>query len=339
MIDSAGINRTSSVQNKILEKIRQHIGAQNDLVQELADVLQIGLHSAYRRIRSDIFFRLDELEKLVSHYKINLLDDVLETSSSYLFHGADLDASTLDYRSSLHRYVHYINEFKKPGLIKVSYCGIDISPLSVMSSPFLLAFQEYFFNYTIGTKTITGSALLSFSEVDEDLKNLATLFMEFLQTTPSRDILSVLCLNSILGQIQYLKETHRFANQADIDIVYDELDKILDWYELQSANGYRIMKDGTKVVPEVPFSLYNSDLHFSDNNFYIETLCRNFAVVKHNFFSYMFTYHENFVSLNRDLIQAAISKSQPLSATNEKGRIAFFKNLRHRINQDRDVKI
>jgi hypothetical protein len=333
--DPGIVRDPAKLQSIILEKIKVVIDPQRELVQELAEVLGVSIHSAYRRIRSDVFFRLDELELLVKHYNLNFFEFLDESSASYLFHGANLDEQALDYRQSLHKYVYYVQGFKQAGLININYCGLDITPLSLMSSPIMLAFQEFFWNYTLGIKHFKSNAVLSFQQIDPELIELADFFLEFLVTTPATDILSELCLNSLLGQIQYIKETNRFASKDDLEILFGEIGKIVDWYEQQVAVGYRIRKTGETVEPKIPFNLYNTELFFSDNNFFAQTQVSDFAVVKHNFFSYMFTYHKDFVALNRELIQTAISKSQPLSATNEKARIAFFAKLRDKVEISR----
>jgi hypothetical protein len=325
------------LQTIVLEKIRSVMDPQKDLVQELSEVLGISTHSAYRRIRSDVYFRLDELEILVKHYNLNFFEFLGDSPASYLFHGANLDEKALDYRQSLHKYVYYVEGFRQAGLININYCGLDITPLLMMSSAVTLTFQEFFWNYTLGSKHFKPNAVLSFEKLDPDLIQLADFFLEFLITTPGTDILSELCLNSLLGQIQYIRETNRFATPRDIEVLHDEIERIVDWYEQQVAVGYRIKKSGEKVVPVVPFNLYNTELFFSDNNFFAQTKVSDFAVVKHNFFSYMFTYHKDFVNLNRELIQTAISKSQPLSATNEKARVMFFAKLREKVKKSREV--
>ncbi|MES2798340.1 MAG: hypothetical protein V4683_20390 [Bacteroidota bacterium] len=324
-----------TIQEIIFQKIKEKLTPDQDMPQELAKVLDIGIHSAYRRLRNEVSLGLDELEKLIEHYQLNFFEFISESPSSYYFHGTNLDKSNKDYRSGLLKYVYYVENFKLIGVKCITYCGLDIMPLKLMSSPIILTFQEYFWNYTLGQQTEETNIKLSFDNIDDEIVKLSAFFLDFLQASPSVEVWSSLSFDSVVNHLEYLRETNRFASENDVQILYKELEKILNWTELQATAGVKTDFAGTRLEPETSFSLYKSDLFFSDSNFFVQTFQQDFVALKHNFFSYMFTYHSDFVQLNKDVMQTIITKSQPLSATNEKARIAFFSQLRERIDRRR----
>lgn len=321
----------NSIQDIVFQKIKEKIGPDKELSQQLVDVLGIGIHSAYRRLRKDVPLTLIELEKLINHFRLNIFEQTNETATSYYFHGSSLDEKALDYRNALYKYESYMKQFNQMGTKHISYYGIDIMPFRLMSSPIMLAFQEYFWNFTLENKKRSNEVLLSLENISIELVDLAYYFSNFIQHIPTCEIWSPMCLDALISQIVYLKETHRFASEKDFEIVCKEMNRIIDFIEMQASRGYKTDWLGRILEPKVPFKMYISDLFISENNFCVQTNQQNFAIIKHNLFSFMFTNNTDFVEMNLKIFKSLVRKSQPISSINEKARIAFFNQLRQRI--------
>ena len=69
------------LQKKIFEHIQNAIPKDYIMVNEIADLLNISVDSAYRRIRGDKAIEIQETALLCTHYKISL-DAILQLSDN-----------------------------------------------------------------------------------------------------------------------------------------------------------------------------------------------------------------------------------------------------------------
>ena len=75
-----------SVLNELCCELLKIMGKKSDMVQELADVLQISNESVYRRLRGASSFTLEEMWKLRQEYQLSLdelLDDDNQTTPEH----------------------------------------------------------------------------------------------------------------------------------------------------------------------------------------------------------------------------------------------------------------
>src|SRR5204863_10152378 len=71
----------NQIQVMFFQFVKSKLPSHLSLVDELADLLEISIDSAYRRIRGEKIISLDEISKIASHFKLSV-DQLLNLKAS-----------------------------------------------------------------------------------------------------------------------------------------------------------------------------------------------------------------------------------------------------------------
>jgi hypothetical protein len=326
--------QVSAIQSQLFERIASGLTSPKDLASEVTNTLGISIHGAYRRLRGEVVLSINEVELLVKKYKVPLFNGLDESPTNYLFQGVDLSLANHNFLERLQANISRYKQINQHGQLHMYYLGIDISPASLHFSPVLLMFLDYFWRNCYLNNHIRCDEPFSAKVIPAHIQQIADESFEIHQHTRTTEIWSLLCLESFIHQMEYMQSMHLFASDDDFQLVCDELDKTLHFYQQQAHIGYKLDRSGQVISPAIPFELYYSDLFFSENLFYLKINNDGAAVIKHNLF-YLSTAHVHFVKNVKDTFDIMLTKASPISGTNEKGRIYFFNKLFQRINYGR----
>src|SRR4030095_32947 len=87
----------SQLQINLFQHIKSVLPLNLSLADEVADVLDVSIDSAYRRIRGEKQLIFEEIQKLSNHFKISI-DKILNLKSdSILFSGSYLEHKDFDF--------------------------------------------------------------------------------------------------------------------------------------------------------------------------------------------------------------------------------------------------
>src|SRR5664279_288906 len=105
-----------AVQQELFKTIRSKMPEHISAADEIAQVLDISMDSAYRRLRGEKSISLDELCRLCLHYHISL-DELMNIQTGvFLFHGNNIDSSRFrfdGYLQKMEESMAYMNSFKQ----------------------------------------------------------------------------------------------------------------------------------------------------------------------------------------------------------------------------------
>src|SRR6478736_8217552 len=113
----------SQLQVNLFNHIKSVLPSNLSLADEIADLLEVSVDSAYRRIRGEKQISFEEIQKLSNHFKIsidkilNLKSDSILFSGSYLHHK---DYDFLKYLDDVYKSLTYIASFEQKELIYFS---------------------------------------------------------------------------------------------------------------------------------------------------------------------------------------------------------------------------
>ena len=98
---------TNSIQEQFISKLKTAIPANENLVQSIADTLNLSLDSAYRRIRCEKLFDIDEVAILCKTYKVRFDDEVNTLANGANFNFNLLENSKEKFRQWLQSILEY----------------------------------------------------------------------------------------------------------------------------------------------------------------------------------------------------------------------------------------
>ena len=117
------INEPLLIQNTFIHKLKEVIPPSVGLAEELADVLDVSIDSAYRRIRGETELTIEEIYKLTRKYTISIDDVFSNRRDTVTFAYTKLTDSEENFAAYLNRLLGHlltINKFENKKIYYVA---------------------------------------------------------------------------------------------------------------------------------------------------------------------------------------------------------------------------
>jgi hypothetical protein len=306
---------------KLKNRLKSILPQDINVAQALADILHISKEGAYRRLRGDTSFTLEEL--MVLRKKIGIsIDELSEGTENISFSFKPLYDKPLE----LDEYFKDIQvRFKKlshiKGTMTYNVCE-DLPFFRQFGYPALASFKLFYWKHSILLDP--SFALLKFnldSISESTLKDAAQ--MNYLYTNiPSTEIWTNRTIKNTLKQVEYFYDCGFFENNETLKEVYQAIINLLTDL-LNEARLAVKLDDNSK--PRGKFHLHICELSLDNNSIYLETDEPKYLATGFNGFNSLHTMDSRLLSEYRKWLSAMISKSTNISGQAERIRHDFYK--------------
>ncbi len=330
----------SNLQSNFLTGIKELIPPQSSLVNELTDLLNISMDSAYRRIRGETLLNIDEISILCKNFGLSF--DSLAGIQSGMVNFSYLPLEPLAenftlYHENLLQQISRIADFPRSHII---YACQDLPLFHHYSFPDLANFKVFYWKRSImNIPELTNKqfgANTKFSDLLETGKSIVKAYSQVRST----EIWTDNTIQSTLKQIRFYWESGAFETKEDAlrvcAALRNEVESIQQQAEYSSKKTeVSILKDSKKenIEQENNFQLYVSEIELTNNCVLVDMEPVKFVYLGHFSFSTMATRNELYCSITEGWLNNIIRKSNLISGVSEKQRYQFFKNIYSRIDQ------
>lgn len=301
------------------------------LVDEIADLLNISMDSAYRRIRGEKAIDFEEIQKLASHYKLSLDQFLHLSSNAILFSDRSLNANSAfqfdQYLKALIQDLTYMNSFEQKMLY---YLNKDVPIFHHFAFPELAAFKCFFWRKSIVHDPTFATKRFLLEEHVDIFKEASTKISDLYATMPSLEVWNMESINSTIRQIEYYRDTQTFAKQKDIKVVYEGLLKAVERIEGFAETGKKHTTTACGL-PSGDYQIYINEFILGDNTIMVHLDGAKVVYINHAVHNYMLTKDERFCDFTNDHFQNIIKRSTPISIVNEKERKKFFFRTKEKV--------
>ena len=311
-------------QEFLFQRIKELLPPHVSLVDAVAETLHLSSDSAYRRIRGETPMVLDEVKELCQYYKISL-DQLLDVKSgSVLFQNVRIDIHNYTYEtylSDLLKQVQYVNSFIQKEII---YLTKDVPIFHNFYFKPLIAFRYFFWMKSILQKPEFADREFELKCVSLEIEELSRELVRAYEKIPSTEIWNTECINSVISQIEFYKDSGYFSSAADIKTVYESLEETFLHLKNQVEYGCKFMPDENPNTKKTNFRFFYNRVVLGDNTIMVMTDRVKTAFLNYDVLNYMLTRDEAFCSPRYDDLQNLMKKSTLISQTSEKQRNIFF---------------
>lgn len=326
------MSRNKKAQVDFIKQIRQLIPAHHNLVDELADVLQVSNDSAYRRIRGETALTMDEIILLCNHYRISFDSFNINTPGTvtftYLPLGND-ERSFEKYLKNMLTDLKKIEGFEKKELL---FAAEDIPIFHHFYFPYLTAFKIFYWNNSILNSPELEGKKFDPGFVPPQMLKVAEDILDRYCNIPSQEIWCEDTLNSTLKQIEYYWDIQVIRSTGDALQLCDELEEMVRRIQVQAENGYKLNKKNEPVKGST-FRLYNTDLMIGNNCILVYMDGVKGVYVTNQTFNAMITTNVAFCNETETWFNNLTRKSNAISADDKAGSDRFFNNLYNRLEK------
>ncbi|MEN9918509.1 MAG: hypothetical protein RL662_945 [Bacteroidota bacterium] len=313
----------NEVNTLFIDKVKSKI--RGSVVETIEDILSLSKEAIYRRLRGDVIFSYPEAVLLAQKLDISL--DELNFQNSEEFHFKISKASKLLGEEA---YVDYItmgvsdlSPYLKDVSSHLHFVGSGI-PLSLVLKYNSLSKFRYFKWHHENRGLEINKSKFSQTIMPAELYELAEVFLVQL-----RQINTTLILSDKMCEF-YLRDLKHFillglVDQVDIDLIRDELHKMIDEFEGIVASG--TYKNGAKV------SVYLTDINIDSTFGYFDSQDLSFAFSKMFGMNYATTRSKKVTRMYRDALDDLKDYGTLISQSGATVRSGFF-NEQHRLIDD-----
>jgi len=318
---------TKSIQEQFIIKLKAAIPANENLVQSIADTLNLSTDSAYRRIRCEKLFDIDEVAVLCKTYKVRFDDDIDILLNVAMFNFNLLENNKEKFRQWLQSILENLKQISSRPENTIIYSADDVPIWHHFNDEYLIRFKIFYWLKTILADLDFVNQNFEPELISNDLVQMAKDISYYYNQTNSIEIWTEDTFNSTLKQVEYFWGSGFFKNKDDAikacNSIYNELNIL-----------QKICANSCKTENGKPnFTMYQSEVMVGNNSIVATIGQTKISYVSYNTFNMMTTTNEKFVNEAEQWLKNLIKKSILISGVGEKQRNQFFRKLSQRLDK------
>jgi hypothetical protein len=311
-------------QEFLFQRIRELIPAQLSLVDTVAEILHISSDSAYRRIRGETPIIMDEARQLCVHFKLSLDQLFQVKTNSLLFEHSRIHPENHNYESFLRGLLDQVNYLDGFLQKEVIYCTKDMPIFHNFYFKPLIAFRYFFWMKTLLQHPDFADSEFSIDCVPPAIEILSSELTRKYTHLPSSEIWNTECINAIISQVEFYRDSGHFASAADIRQVYDAIEDTVLHLKNQVDYGCKFMPEENPDTKKRNFRFFYNRVLLGDNVILISADMAKTVFLNYDALSYISTRDPSFCESVYQDMQHLMKKGTIISGTSEKQRNIFF---------------
>lgn len=313
-----------SIQDQFIDVLQMQVGQARNLADELSESLGISKDSAYRRMRNETAFTIDEMAVLCRKYQVSF--DAFNTSAKNMvtftyprmYNQVD---NIVDYMNVLVDNLEQVVAHKG----EVIYAAEDVPVIRSLNNDVLARFKLFYWHKSVLSNPEYRGERFSTGAIDGSLLAMAQRVNTLYSQIQSTEIWTEETLNSTLLQVQYFWKAGIFQNKNDALEVLQGVREMVDEMNAQAEFGH---KSGKYVEDEQKnFVLFNCEVLVGNNCVRLKTPGGEVSIISFNSFNTLTTTNPHFNEEINSWLINLMKKSNQISDVSDIQRFQFFKKL------------
>jgi hypothetical protein len=323
-------NKSKIIQELFVQRVKSALAPNVSFVDELADLLQVSNDSAYRRIRCETLFNIEEISLICKYFRVSFDPDVQHMSNKVTFDYLKLD----DKKENFKLWLSFIaGDVKKIGTSinnQIIYGADDVPLWHHFFDKELTAFKLFYWLKSILNAPEFADENYNPALIDNEMIESASEMLHNYNEINSIEIWTEDTLNSNLKQVEYFFESGFFNSKQDALRLCDLYLEELNFVQKKATKSSKLI--GSNENPRENFKLYKSEVMIGNNSILASIGSTKIAYVSNNTFNMMSTTSADFVHENELWLNNLLRKSTLISGVGEKQRNQFFRVLRDKVD-------
>jgi len=320
-----------NAQANFLNKIKQTLDPELNLVDTIAELLNVSGDSAYRRIRGDKLLNINELQILATEFKISLDEVLMDGTHGIFFQHQSIRKMKLDFNSYFHDMAKTMKRLQNAPNSKMVYAAMDVPIFHYFNFPEIILFKTYFWRKTIwedpkleGTEFKLDSLMKQHGKtLKEDGKQILDAYINI----PSVEIWHDWTIESTLRQIEFSLDSGFFVKKSDCQFLLEQMYKLLEHIEEQTTCGYKFRYGHKPEKKAHNYDVYLNEILFLSNTIIAESDIVNEVFVVHEATNYLISQDKKFCDGVIEWMETQKKKAILITNSSEKIRNKFFTHL------------
>jgi hypothetical protein len=310
-------------QQQFVERLKKASPSNQKLADVLADLLEISNDSAYRRLRCETAFSLDEYVQVCDHFRIPLDFSGPETDSQAVFHFtlvSESEENTFEYLEKVYQSLLFL---QKSSNAKVYYATEDIPLFYYFQFPELTAFKVFFWKKSILDDTHYQEKSFTKDSIQPELIALCRNIFDTYCQINSIEVYPEDTFSSTIRQLEYYWESDMLDSETG-KLICDQLLETVQLIKLCAGRNSKNEHGGG-------LEMYLSDLMINTNTILVDHPQTKMVYKSVNTFNSISTSHQRFYEESKLWMDGLIRKSTMISGVSERHRNKLFKQATDQI--------
>lgn len=309
------------IQNYFISKLKDVLPPNVGLAEELADVLEVSIDSAYRRIRGETELTIEEVYKLTKKYAISV-DDVFSNRSDTVTFAytklTDSEKNFEDYLNRINGHLITINKFENK---KIYYVAEEIPMFYSFFSKKLTEFKLFYWQRSVLNINEYQKTKFKWGLIPESLVEIACQSYKEYMSIPSVEIWTSETVLTNLKQIRFYYDSGILNKEQTIELL-NENRSMIDMIMKMAESGRKNISDKNET-----YFLYNSEVVLGTNCIYAIMGDSKYSYISFNTVNSLTTNNPEFCEETEHWMRNLERKSTLISGVGEKQRYQFFSTI------------
>jgi hypothetical protein len=321
----------SNIQVIFFQQLKDRIPPYVSLVDEVSEVLEISLDSAYRRIRGEKQISFEELQMLCLHFQFPVDPLLINSSQAITFHHSPLKDKTFTFQHYLENILDDLTNLRSKEESSIIFVLNELNILQILQFHEVAAFKLFFWCKSNLAFDSYRDRLFSFEHYGREMKELSKKLIQEYVKIPTTELITRETLSSILKQILYYHEAGYFEIPGDAIVICDRLFDLIDHLRQQAEKESKFKLGIPETAQPGNLRLYFNDLILSDNTILVKTNKGGMTFLTSNAINLLKSTNQEFFEHNMGWCRNLLSKSVPISGAAERHRNRIFRELKESI--------
>lgn len=323
----------SNSQTQFFQLIKGAIPPYASLVDEISEVLNVSMDSAYRRIRGEKQLDFEEIKLLCQKFNISIDKIFSQNSDSILFKGKlnhKSENSFKEWMEDVLAQLNLVNSFSKR---HVSFLVKDMPPFHHYYHPLLAGFKFFFWMKSILFYESLKNEVFSLEKnYFAPYQEITHKILKVYNKVPTSEIWNEEGLNTTLRQIEVYHEMGIIPDSNITLSLYNCVLEVIDHLEKMAETGRKSILGQSPTEESGEYRLYLNEIVLGDNTFMAEIGPNKITYLNHSVLYFVGSTDEKFNEAMFSNLENLMKKSTLISGTGEKERKQFFNKLRKKVH-------
>lgn len=328
----------SNSQAQFFQNLKNFIPDYSSLVDEVSEILNISIDSAYRRIRGEKLLDFQEIELLCKRFNVSVDKFFSAKTNTILFQGKQNTYekdSFMDWMEDVLAQLNLVNSFSKK---HIYYLCKDMPPFYHYYHKELAAFKFFFWMKSILFAEHMNGTKFSISEnIFNQYEEVTRKIINTYNKCPTTEIWSEEGINTTLRQIELYHQMGIINNPKDTLFLYNCVIEVVDHLEKMAEAGKKFMLNQSPNEECPEYNFFVNEFVIGDNTFFVELDENKITYLNYGVIYFLGTADQKFNEGMFRNLENLIKKSTQISSVGEKERKQFFNKLRKKIQAKIDL--
>ena len=319
------LKNANNFQEKWNQVLQQHVPSNLSLAREISELLDISLDSAYRRLRNETDYTLDEAALIANHFNLPLEALNNERHAMVSFRTNALNNDLNSYTSYLENMLANMKRISSFETAEIFFGAEDIPVFYHYSSEHLMKFKVTYWLKSLMLVPEFQNVTYDKITIPAEIAHVTHEIFKCFTKVNSTEIWTSETVLSTIKQIRFYWDAGFFEKKEEALLVVDDLEQCIKRIQRQAETGCMFSASGTMTSSK--YRLFVSDVMIGTNSILAKAGDHMASYISYSTFNFMHTANADFNVQNELWMTNLMSRSTMISTVAEKQRNQFFKSV------------